>query len=198
MKQIKVAITGNIGSGKSSFTKYLAEKGFPVLNADEISKEILLNDNEIKTKIVKEFGEKVYSNGKPDKEYLAGYIFSDSQKLKKINSILHPSVIKKIDSIISQKYSNEPVIFIESALVYEAKIEKLFDYIVLITANEKIRLQRTVAGNKFSANDFKKRNQNQLPDEEKISRADFVFYNDSKLDELYKKADLLIFTLKSL
>ncbi len=198
MKKIQVAVTGSIGSGKSTFTNYLKEKGYPVLYADDISKEILANDKDVRKEIIKEFGEESFAGGVINKKYLAENVFSDPEKLQKINSILHPRVRKKISEIIQNNYKDEHIIFIETALVYEANIEEMFDYIVLITADENIRLERSLKENKFTKEDFLKRNRNQIPDEEKIKRADFVFYNNNGKEELYKKADLLLLTLKSL
>src|SRR5512137_1083715 len=96
-KKVRLAITGNIGSGKSTFTKFLFEAGYPVILADDISKEILAGDPEVKEEVINEFGMQSFLGNKINKKYLADNIFSDSQKLKKMNSILHPRVRKKID-----------------------------------------------------------------------------------------------------
>jgi dephospho-CoA kinase len=106
-KKLKVAITGSIGSGKSAFCSMLEEKGFTVLKADDISKDILSNDKSVQQKIIKIFGENSFINGKPDKLFLAEKVFSDPKNVVKINSILHPKVIeiisKKTDEILDKK-----------------------------------------------------------------------------------------------
>ena len=198
MKQIKAAITGGIGSGKSTFSSYLKSKGLPVILADDISNELLESDQPVRNRVIKVFGKNSYSNGKPNRRFIAEQVFSYPEKLYKLNSILHPVVIRKIDSIIKKEYSNEKIIFIESALVYEAGIEKSFDYVILITADYKIRLERSQKSGEFSKSDFEKRNKNQIPDEEKMKRADFVFINNKNKEDLYKKADLLLLSLNSL
>jgi dephospho-CoA kinase len=103
-KKIKVAVTGNIGSGKSSFCNFLSEKGYPVINADAVSKNILSEDGEIKKKVIKEFGEESFVNNEINKKFLAEKVFSDPVKVLKINSILHPKVKNKIESLANEYF----------------------------------------------------------------------------------------------
>ena len=195
MSTIKVAITGNIGSGKSSFADYLSSKGYPVLIADNISKEILSSDEEVKTQVIKEFGPDSFSGNKINNKFIADKIFSNPEKLLTLNSILHPKVFTTIDSIIASKYDKDNIVFVEAALIFETGTENNFDYVVLITADDEIRLRRSVASNKFTEEEFKSRNRNQFPQEEKIKLADFIFSNNSSKKDLFKKAELLLLTL---
>ena len=197
MKNIRVAITGGIGSGKSTFANYLASKGYVVINADDISKDILASDESIIKKIIKEFGNDSYKDGKLNKKFIAAQVFSNPAKLNKLNSILHPRVLQKIDTIIEKKYKDDKFVFIEAALIYEADIEKKFDYVVLVTADFNIRLKRSVDSGKFYEEDFINRDNNQIPQEEKEKRADFIFSNNESKKDLIKKADLLLLTLNS-
>ncbi len=112
-----------------------------------------------------------------------------------MNSILHPRVLQKIDNLIEKKYKDEKIVFIEAALIYEADIEKMFDYVVLVVADFNIRLKRSVGHGKFTEDDFIKRDKNQIPQEEKEKRADFIFSNNESKKDLIKKADLLLLTL---
>jgi len=114
-----------------------------------------------------------------------------------LNSILHPRVLQKIDDLVKKKYKDEKIIFIEAALIYEADIEKKFDYVVLITADFNMRLKRSVGSGKFTEDDFINRDKNQIPQEEKEKRADFIFSNNGSKKDLIKKADLLLLTLTS-
>jgi dephospho-CoA kinase len=195
--KIRVAITGGIGSGKSTFANYIASKGYVVINADEISKDILASDESIIKKVIKEFGSESYKNGKINKKFIATRVFSNPAKLNKLNSILHPQVLQKIDSLIEKKYKNEKIVFIEAALIYEADIEKKFNYVVLVTADFNIRLKRSVESGKFNEDDFINRDNNQIPQEEKEKRADFSFSNNKGKKDLINKADLLLLTLNS-
>lgn len=197
MKNIKIAITGGIGSGKSTFANYVASKGYAVINADDISKDILSFDEKIKKKIIKEFGNDSYKDGKLNKKFIASRVFSNPANLFKLNSILHPQVLQKIDTLIKIKYKDENIVFIEAALIYEADLEKMFNYVILVTADFNIRLKRCIESGKFTEDDFIKRDKNQIPQEEKEKRADFIFSNNGSEKDLIKKADLLLLTLNS-
>lgn len=191
---MKIAITGNIGSGKSVFSSFAEKRGFSVLKADDISKQILSNDTEVRKEIIKAFGEQSFKNNKPDVKYLAEKVFSDPAKLNKIESILHPRVIKSINDTIDLIEDEKKIVFVEAALIYEANMEKMFDYIVLITSNRELRLKRKLK-NGISEEDFVKRESNQIAEEEKRKRADFAFVNDGSVDDLKSKFDLLLLTL---
>lgn len=194
MKKLKIAITGSIGSGKSEFSKIVESYGFKVIRADDVSKQIL-NSNKIVEKKVKEiFGSDSYKNGKPDYKFLADIVFSNSEKLRLLEQILHPLVIKEIDKLSNEILKKDNVVFVESALVYEADLEHLFDYVVLITAPRDLRLQRKL-GAGYTESDFIKRELNQIPDDEKKKRADFIFNNDKSLKELENFFKVLCLTL---
>ncbi len=197
MTKIRVAITGGIGSGKSTLANYLASKGYVVINADDTSKDILTFDESIIKKVIKEFGSDSYKDGKLNKKFIVAQVFSNPAKINKLNSILHPQVLQKIDALIKEKYKDEKIVFIEAALIYEADIEKKFDYVVLVIADFNIKLKRSIGSGKFTEDDFINRDKNQIPQKEKEKRADFIFSNNGSKKDLIKKADLLLLTLNS-
>ena len=190
-KKIKVAITGGIGSGKSVFSNALKEKGYPVLFADDIAKEILQTDPLVKELIIKEFGNEAFPNGILDKKYLAEKVFPDPGNVEIINAIIHPPTIQKIISLMKSELLKHYIVFVEAALIYESELEDLFDLIVLITADDDIKKKRKIAQG-MSESDFIMRQQNQIKDEEKAKLADFTFINNGDKNDLYKKADLLL------
>ena len=190
-KKLLIAITGGIGSGKSTFANFLVEQGHPVLFADDISKEILANDPDIRNEIIKEFGADSYNGKNVNKKFLADKIFSNLNKLKKINAILHPRVRKRIDFISKEYIKTKNIVFVEAAIIYESKIEKMYDFVVLIVADEKLRMKRITKSKKISEKDFISRSQNQLDDEVKKKKADFIFVNNGSKSELKQKAILL-------
>ena len=190
-KKIKVGITGSIGSGKSVFSVALKEKGFLVILADEIAKEILTTDPLVKELIIKEFGKEAFSGNKLDRKYLADKVFPDPGNVEIINAIIHPPTIEKIISLMNSELLTQNIVFVEAALIYESELEDLFDLIVLITADDAIKKKRkTTQG--MSESDFIMRQQNQIMDEEKAKLADFIFVNNGDKKDLYKKADLLL------
>ncbi len=191
---MKIAITGNIGSGKSTFAQFVEEAGFTVLKADDISKKILAEDEKVKSLVIKEFGEKSYKDGEPNKSFLANEVFSDSTKLQMLELILHPRVIKSIEKSSIEILKSKKVVFVEAALIYEADMEAMFDYVVLIISDRIHRLNRKIKSG-LSEKDFIQRESNQIPEEEKKKRADYIFSNDGSIEELKMKFNLLLLTL---
>jgi len=168
-----------------------------VIYADEISKEILTNDSIVRSEITNLFGSHSFDGKKINKIYIADQIFSDQKNLKKINLILHPRVQKKIEELIEESLKSSNLAFVEAALIYEAKFDKMFDYIVLVTADTEIRMKRFTSDKNASEDDFFKREDNQIKQETKQKRADFVFTNNGTKSELKLKAELLIRILDS-
>ena len=194
-KKLKVAVTGSIGSGKSTFCDFIAEKDYPVIKADDISKQILAEDKNVKEKVIKKFGAESFINNQIHKKFLAEKIFSNPINVIIINSILHPEVKKKVQQLMQELLRNNDIVFTEAALIYEAEMEDMFDYVILITAGSSVREKRIIAKGKLTRDEFKKRNENQIRDEEKKKRADFVFENNGSVEELRQKADFLITVL---
>jgi len=194
---LRIGITGNMGSGKSTFSEFVSELGYPVLYADDISKEILSKDADVKAEVINDIGAQSYNGEKINNSYIASIVFSDQKKLKKINSILHPKVRSKIDALSKTLFKKNNIVFVEAALIYESKFEKMFDYIVLITASYDIRMQRSIRSKRISEKDFVNRDNNQINQELKQNKADFTFSNDGTKNELKKKANLLIKILES-
>lgn len=188
----RIAVTGNIGSGKSAFCKILIDAGYLVINADELSKKLLVTNENLKDKIIQAFGYEAYIKGQINKKYIADKVFASPSNIKKINSIIHPIVISEIEKIFREKEGKEKIIFVEAALIYEAKMEDLFDYVVLISSEDNIRKERKINNASMTTEEFYKRNSNQLSNDEKKKKADFVFENNSSLDDLKRKAYLLL------
>ena len=123
---IKVAITGNIGAGKTTFANLLIEKGFVVVNADKLAKDLMNSNVQLKKSLVKNFGDDIYKNSILDSKLLSQRVFFSEEKTKLLNRIVHPVVIKEIENIFS-KNQNQKFIFVEAALIFEAKMEKMLD-----------------------------------------------------------------------
>jgi dephospho-CoA kinase len=192
MKKLRVAITGGIGSGKSTFCGFLAEKKYVVIHADDLAKDILQNDISVKKRIISAFGPESYTEDGPDRKFLANVVFSDYDNLLIINSIVHPVVISCSEKLINEALKNNALVFVEAALIYEAGMEDLFDYVVLIKADDKIKIERVMKRDNATEEAVLKRKETQIPDEEKTDVADFVFDNNGSTDDLKNKADFLI------
>ncbi len=197
-KSILVGITGGIGSGKSLVSKMLIENGFPVLDADSISKELVNSDPKIKSSLIREFGQSTYKENKLNTKYLSDQVFGDEKKLKTLNSITHPIIIKKIEELSAELAINNKIVFVESALIFEADFEDIFDYIILIYTEKDKRIERVIERDKTTKKEVEKRIDSQITDDEKKGLVDFVIQNNSTIEELNKKIDFVLMILRSI
>ena len=197
-KKIKVAITGGIGSGKSFVANLFNKAGYNVISADDIAKQILSNDEIVKEKIKKEFGPQAYSNGKPNIEFLSGKVFSVPENVKKINSIIHPAAIAKIETIINKLLKKQNIVFVEAALIFEANMQDLFDYIILLVSDEKKRIERVKKRSGLTGKEIALRMQNQIPDNVKRRKSHFIIENNSSLEDLTEKSLFILNLLKTI
>ncbi|MFH0734361.1 MAG: dephospho-CoA kinase [bacterium] len=198
MKKLKIGVTGGIGSGKSKFCEAAKKLGYDVILADEISKNILTADYNVKQQIIEAFGKNAFVDNLPNKKFLADVVFSNADNLVKINSILHPPTLKKINNLMSASLKEKDMVFVESAIIFEIEIEEMFDYVVLITASEEIRIKRTMERSKLTRDEIITRINNQLPDENKKGLADFTIENNTTLEDLEKKCGFIINLLKNM
>ena len=180
---IKVAITGGIGTGKTTISSMFADKGIPVFNSDEIAKEIMNTNSLLKNEIVTAFGDKAYDKNKLNKEYLSDVVFNNEILLKKINSIVHPYVAKEFNSWIEKQESK--YIIYESAIIFENQAEDFFDKIICVTASEEEVISRIMKRNDFSVDKIKSIINKQLPNDAKVQKSDYVIesMNISKLSD---------------
>ena len=172
---IKVAITGGIGTGKTTISNMFSDKGVPVFNSDEIAKEIMNTNSLLKNEIVTAFGDKVYDKNRLNKEYLSDAIFNNETLLKKINAIVHPYVADEFNSWIKEQDSK--YIIYESAIIFENQAEDFFDKIICVTAFEEDVISRVMKRNNFSVDKIKSIINKQLPNDAKIQKSDYVIEN---------------------
>ncbi|MDG2173594.1 MAG: dephospho-CoA kinase [Flavobacteriaceae bacterium] len=172
---IKVAITGGIGTGKTTISNMFLDKGVPVFNSDEIAKEIMNTNSLLKNEIVTAFGDKVYDKNRLNKEYLSDAIFNNETLLKKINAIVHPYVADEFNSWIEEQDSK--YIIYESAIIFENQVEDFFYKIICVTASEEDVISRVMKRNNFSVDKIKSIINKQLPNDAKIQKSDYVIEN---------------------
>jgi dephospho-CoA kinase len=186
---LTVGITGGIGAGKTTVCKIFEELGAKVIYADELAKEIMENDESLKKKIKKFFGEKSYIGGKLNRKFIADIIFSSDEKRKLLESIVHPAVIKRILSDLKKiadegKYN---FVIVEAALIFESGFDKELDYVLVVDADDEIKIKRIMERDKCSKEEVLKRMRAQLDSKIKRELADMVIINDGDIDELRKK-----------
>lgn len=185
---LKVAITGNIASGKSEVEKILDEKSYKVLDADTVAHNLFKNE-QVKSQVISVFKEfDILENNEISRLKLGKIVFDDENLRKKLESILHHLVKKEIERFF-RKNENEKIAFVSVPLLFEAKFENLFDKIILIYANDDTRLERLIKRRNLSEAYAKNRIKIQMNQDEKISLADYVIYNDKTLEDLNKNLE---------
>jgi dephospho-CoA kinase len=172
---IKLGVTGGIGSGKTTVCRVFAVLGIPVFSADIEAGNIMESDQELKVRLNQLVGKNLYSSGSLDRPELAKIIFNDEELLKKVNSIVHPVVFKHyLDWTNSQ---TTPYSVMEAAILFESGASELVDMTLTVVAPVSERIDRIVRGNKLTSDQVMARIKNQIDDESRISRSDFVVYN---------------------
>lgn len=180
---IKLAITGGIGSGKSVVSEILRLYGIPVYIADDESKRLTESSEEIREKLTEKFGNDIYEGGKLNKPLLASIIFNDKEKLKTVNSIIHPVVRADLSEWL-ESYADSKIIASESAILFESGFNAMFDKVITVYTPLEIRIKRIISRNNTSYDNAKQRIESQMPDEEKVKLSDFVIDNSGNISLL--------------
>ena len=184
---LRVALTGGIGTGKSIASKILNELGSFIFDADKEAKNILINNETIQSELIAKFGNDIMSGDeKIDNNKLARIAFQDQDHQLKLNSIIHPYVFQEIDKNfeVALKNSTYDIFVVDAALIYESGADTHMDYVIVITALLKVRMERALQRETLTRDEILKRIDLQWPEEEKIARADFVIHNDGTEEEL--------------
>lgn len=189
-----LGLTGTIGSGKSTVANLLL-KQIPVYFSDVIANEIVSSEP-YRSQIIQRWGRAVLQEEVLNPAAIAKIVFNDAQELRFLNDLIHPPVLEKMDQIAQS--STQRYLCFEVPLLFEAKLEQCFDYIVLVTADPEIRLQRLVKRGKQSREDILARLENQMSDELKIKASDLIIENNATPNELSNKVRSLLSLLPSL
>ena len=195
-KKVKIiGITGGIGSGKSTVSKFIEEAGFPVYYSDVRAKTIVNDDAELQQKIKELLGENSYDeNGFYNRRYVGEIIFKDDQLRLQLNALIHPAVKINFDNWISEQ--KIPFIFKETALLFELKLNESCYKSILVTADDNIRIKRVMDRDGKTYREVEAVMNKQMPEKDKIKIADFVIFNNDGLEELKIKTNQFINELK--
>lgn len=188
-----IGLTGGIGSGKTTIAKYFKSFGIPVYIADDEARKIMQSP-EIINAIKNTFGKDIFENGILNREKLAKIVFNDPEKLKKLNSIVHPAVKKHFELWLIEN-KTFPYIIYEAAILFESGRYKDCDIIVTVTAPIEARLQRVLERDKTTRELVLKKMEAQWSDEKRIAKSDFVIENIA-LDAAKREVDEILKILK--
>lgn len=177
---LKIAITGNIASGKSQVESMLS-KSYPVYDTDKMAHEIL-------DKLDGFYSYDVLTDGKIDRKKLGELVFINKEARKQLEAFIHPIVKERVLKIFDE-HKDDKAVFVSVPLLFEAGFDNLFDIIVLVTTDENIRIKRLMARNGMSRDEAVRRIRAQVHENKKIPKADFVISNNSTMENLTARVE---------
>jgi len=175
-----VGLTGGIGSGKTLVANMFSGFGIPVYDSDLEAKYLMNSSENLREAIIDLLGDQAYANDKLNRRYIANKVFDDSHLLESLNALVHPAVREHFLNWTENQQS--PYVIQETALIFENNAQDRYDYVILVTAPEELRIQRVMKRDGQSKEMIKARIDNQLDDEQKIAKSDFVINNIAKED----------------
>ncbi len=188
-----IGLTGGIGTGKSTVSQILREKGYVVIDLDVISHEVIRFPHVVK-KIVENFGSEVLENKNSEnyiisREKLGKIIFGNKEKRLILNAIMHPEILSFMrEKILDYKKENK-IIFVEIQLLFEVQWEKEFDCILLVSANEDTQIERVLKRDNRTRKEALNIINSQMSLSEKKKKSNFVIENNGTIQDLVKKVD---------
>jgi dephospho-CoA kinase len=170
-----IGLTGGIGSGKTTVANHFIGAGIPVYIADDEARKIMQSP-QILREIEKIFGSVIFKKEVLNRQKLAEIVFSNSDKLKQLNAIIHPAVKKHFGNWILN-YKNSPFVIYETAILFEGGSYKDCDKIITVTAPLETRIERVIQRDKTSRENVLKRIKMQWTDDQRLGKSDFVIEN---------------------
>lgn len=189
-----IGITGSIACGKSTVSNYLKSKGYIVIDADKIGHEAL-DDDYVKEKLILAFGNEILEDNKINRQKLGELVFGNSSNLNVLNSIIHPEIRKKILEKID-KNNDQEFIFIDVALLFEAKFDDLVDKIIVVYVDKNTQLTRLMKRNSISKKEALSRIVSQMSPIEKAKLGDYTVNNNLDVINTYEQVDKVLSELK--
>lgn len=192
---LRVGLTGGIGSGKTTASNFFEAFGSFVINADEEAKKLMSSNETVQHELIAEFGTDIIDvSGQINKAKLAKIAFQDEDHQQTLNSVIHPYIYDSIDNQFNHALKNGKfdIFIVDGALIFESGYDVHMDYIIVVTALLKNRIERALGRKTLSRDEILKRINLQLSEEEKVNLADFVIHNDGSEEDLKNNVKSLI------
>ncbi len=191
---MNIGITGSIACGKSTVSNYLLEKGYTIIDADKLG-HIALTSEDVKRKLAEKFGDEIIENNEISREKLGKLVFGNEDNLKILNSIIHPK-IKKLILKLQDEHKDEQFVFLDIALLYEAKFVDLVERVIVVYVNEKVQIERLMSRNSLSKEEALSRIKSQMSAEEKAALSDYSIDNSDTMEKTYQQIDEILEKIK--
>ncbi len=191
---LKIAIVGNIASGKSTVEDYISSKGYSVYDTDKISHEILnYSKDEIKAAFCKY---DILEKNQISRKKIAEIVFANKEEKQKLENIIYPKLKQNLSEIFDNCKSR--VVFVSVPLLFEVGWQNLFDKIIFVKADDDIRLSRLMKRNNLTKEQALLRINSQKPQADKVMRSDFIICNNDDIISLQKQTDEIIILLEDM
>ena len=190
-----IGLTGGIGSGKSTVSEFLSEKGFKIIDADEMARKMTEKGSQCLNSLVSAFGNNIlYDDGSLNRKKLGSVVFADPVKKKKLEELTTQVVTENVKNIIAdyRRENTEKIVFLDAPLLFETGADRFTDFVWLVSADEEVRINRVVKRDGTSPAEVKKRINNQMSEKEKILRSSDIIDNSGGKEELYRKVEALL------
>lgn len=186
---LKIGLTGSIGTGKSTVSKLLRERGIAVIDADLLAREIVKKGQECLNDLKNVFGNQILTlDGELDRKKLGQIVFSDDGKLELLNSITHPHIRRRMkDQMNELESKNNKFIVLDIPLLFEAKMEDLVDIVLVVFAKEEIQIKRIMERDNCTQEEAMRIIKAQISQQDKISKSDYTIDNSGTIEELKEK-----------
>ncbi|MFC4409816.1 dephospho-CoA kinase [Chungangia koreensis] len=189
-----IGLTGSIASGKSTVSSMLADRGFPIVDADLVARKVVEKGEPTLQMIVETFGEEVLlPDGKLDRPKLGTIIFNDPSKRKMLNDIMHPAIraemLRQRDEYLS---NGAKTVIMDIPLLFESRLQHYVEKILVVSVTEEVQLKRLMQRNQLSEEEALSRIRSQLPVSEKEKGADAVIYNNGSLEETEQQLEKIL------
>ena len=176
---IKVGITGGIGSGKTYICKLLELMNFSVFYSDAEAKKIQDTNEYVRIKLTELFGEEAFTEDGLNRKYIAEIIFGNPTAKKQLEEIIHPKVAEAFATWCEEKKNtDERIVFIESAILYESGFDKIVDKVIMVYADDEVRIERSMRRDGADRKAIEDRIKNQSSNNDKRLKADYVIHNN--------------------
>jgi len=186
---MKVGLTGGIGCGKTTVVALFRDAGWRTIESDALVRELLATDERVWSQLRARWGDAVFTDGAVDRRAVAARVFSDDSELKWLEALLHPLVRESWYAAIEQ--APEARWLVEIPLLFEKRLETLFDLTVCVASPPNVVEDRMVARG-YTGAEVEQRRERQMPLEEKIERADHLISNAGSLEFLKRQTTRLI------